>query len=111
MFDEKWSRKRMALKMIVSLLDDLDGGKADRTIKFSVDGTDHEIDLNHANSERLTQALKPFIEKARKLKLSTRISSSGDTAQIRPWAREQGIAISDRGRIRAEVRELYRNRK
>jgi len=35
----------MAQKTIVILTDDIDGGDANRTVTFSLDGTSYEIDL------------------------------------------------------------------
>ena len=101
----------MAMKTIVFLQDDVDGGEADRTVTFSLDGTGYEIELSQANIERLTTAMQPFIDKARKTKGAKGPSSakSGvDTAQVREWAREQGLPISDRGRVPAEILDAYR---
>jgi hypothetical protein len=56
----------MAQTVIVQLTDDIDGGDADETISFAVNGTTYEIDLNAKNAERLRDAFAPFIEKARK---------------------------------------------
>ena len=36
----------MAQKVEVTLIDDLDGGKADETISFSLDGAQYVIDLS-----------------------------------------------------------------
>ncbi len=55
----------MAKTVIVRLTDDIDGGDADETVYFAVDGRSYEIDVNAANAARLREALKPFIEKAR----------------------------------------------
>ena len=55
----------MAKTVIVKLTDDIDGGDADETIRFSLDDRSYEIDLNAANAARLRDALKPFIEKGR----------------------------------------------
>lgn len=102
----------MAMKTIVMLLDDLDGGEADRTVTFELDGTGYEIELNEANIERLTKTLQPYIDKARKPqpRKPQRDEVGGGTAQVRVWAREQGIPISDRGRVPAETLDAYRRR-
>lgn len=103
----------MAMKTIVFLQDDVDGGEADRTVTFSLDGTNFEIELSQANIERLTTAMQPFIDKARRTKGAKSVSStkSGvDTAQVRMWAREQGLPISDRGRVPAEILDAYREK-
>ncbi|MFD1214540.1 Lsr2 family protein, partial [Arthrobacter sp. GCM10027362] len=55
----------MAREVVVVLTDDLDGGKADETVHFSLDSKNYVIDLNEANARALRDALKPFVEKAR----------------------------------------------
>jgi hypothetical protein len=56
----------MAQTVIVQLTDDIDGGEADETISFSLNGKSYEIDLSTKNAERLRETFAPFIEKARK---------------------------------------------
>jgi hypothetical protein len=55
----------MAKTVIVKLTDDLDGGDADETVTFALDGRSYEIDVSTSNAKRLRDAFKPFIEKAR----------------------------------------------
>ena len=55
----------MAKTVIVKLTDDMDGGDADETIEFTLDGQSYEIDLSTANASKLRQAFKPYIEKGR----------------------------------------------
>ena len=55
----------MAKTVIVRLTDDIDGGDADETVHFALDGRSYEIDVNAENAARLRGALKPFIEKGR----------------------------------------------
>lgn len=55
----------MAKTVIVKLSDDLDGGDADETVRFSLDGRSYEIDLSVANAAKLRDALKPYIHKGR----------------------------------------------
>ena len=66
----------MAKTVIVKLTDDFDGGDADETIYFSVDGRSYEIDVNAANAARLRDALRPFIEKGRAVDGSARPTRS-----------------------------------
>jgi hypothetical protein len=47
-------------------VDDLDGSASDGTVRFGVDGTDYEIDLNKEHTEQITQALGPFTAAARR---------------------------------------------
>lgn len=55
----------MAQNLIVQLTDDIDGGEADETICFALNGKNYEIDLNAKNADKLREAFAPFIEKAR----------------------------------------------
>ncbi len=56
---------QMAQTVIVKLTDDIDGGDADETVTFALNGQKYEIDLNEVNAKALREALSPFIEKAR----------------------------------------------
>ena len=55
----------MAKTVIVKLTDDIDGGDADETIQFALDGRSYEVDLSTANASKLRDALKPYIENGR----------------------------------------------
>lgn len=55
----------MAKTVIVKLTDDIDGGDADETVRFALDGTSYEIDLSTANATSIRDALRPFIAKGR----------------------------------------------
>jgi len=105
----------MAKRVIETLIDDLDGSEATATVAFAYKGTNYEIDLNDANAEKLDDALKPWIDLARKAKTSgssnarTSSKSTGrsDRATIRKWANDNGYNVGDRGRIPANVIEAY----
>jgi hypothetical protein len=98
----------MAQKVQVVLIDDIDGGSADETIRFSLDSTQYEIDLSTANAARLRNALAEFVGHARKAPSGrggrrARGGSAGKSAEIRSWARQQGLAVNERGRIPADL--------
>ena len=57
----------MAQKVQIILEDDLDGGEADETVSFALDGTSYEIDLNEANATKMREALAPYVGHARKV--------------------------------------------
>ena len=103
----------MATKITVDLEDDLEGGPADETLRFGLGGMDYEIDLNKKNAARFRKQLAPYIEHARKAgrgqrRRSGRTSSGRDrSGSIRAWAKGEGIAVNDRGRIPASVVEQY----
>ena len=111
----------MAKQTIVTLVDDLDGSEAEEQIEFGVDGKSYEIDLSASNSQKLRDALAPFVAAARRAGGSSRRRSGGsaparpvvDREQnqaIREWAQQQGMKISERGRIPASVLEAYHQR-
>jgi hypothetical protein len=55
----------MAKTVIVRLTDDIDGGDAEETVHFSLDGKSYEIDVNDANASKIRAAFKPFIDLGR----------------------------------------------
>lgn len=103
----------MAQRVTVALEDDLDGGPADETVRFGFGGAAYEIDLTNKNARAFRQQLTPFIEHARKAgraqpRRSVRTAASRQrTGDIRVWAKDHGIAVSERGRIPARVIEQY----
>jgi hypothetical protein len=103
----------MAQKVKIILVDDLDEGSADETVRFGLDGVSYEMDLSSANASKLRDALGPFVAKARKTSTgrATRsrvaLGRNQDSAQIRQWARENGYTVNSRGRIQAEIQEAY----
>jgi hypothetical protein len=106
----------MAQKVQVLLVDDLDGGEADETVTFALDGKTYEIDLTTANADKLREALEPYTKGGRRTggraatsRGKTRASAGAgqDTAKIRAWAKENGYEVNDRGRVPASVREAY----
>lgn len=107
----------MARKVQVLLEDDVNGGEAAETVSFALDGKAYEIDLSEKNARSLRDALAPWIAAGRRAGTSgsTRVPEarskparrSADTADIRRWAAENGIPVSTRGRISADLREKY----
>ncbi len=104
----------MARRTIVELIDDIDGSKAETTVQFGLDGVAYEIDLSEENATKLRADFASWVEQARRVsgrRTARRTggagSSSSETSKIRDWARENGVTVSDRGRISAEVRKAY----
>lgn len=103
------------VETLVTLTDDLDGSKADRTVEFTYGGTAYEIDLNKKNASALDKALAPYIAASRKAPTRTprrgrpaaASSRRSDLAAVRDWARSNGHSVSDRGRIPTAVLEAY----
>jgi hypothetical protein len=109
--------KPVAQKVQVLLVDDLDGGEADETVTFALDGVTYEIDLTTANADKLRGLLNPYTDSGRRTggragrgrtKAVRGGGASGpDTAKIRAWAKEKGYEVNDRGRVPATIREAY----
>ncbi len=107
----------MAQKIQTLFIDDIDGGAAEGTVRFALDGTEYEIDLNAKHSEELRSALGRYVTHARKVGgtrragraagRASRASSALNTTEIRSWAREQGYDIKDRGRVPADLVAKY----
>lgn len=107
----------MAQKVQVILIDDVDGGNADETVSFALDGVNYEIDLNAENAAALRDAFATWVGHARRVGGRTgrrtrtaRPAANGSgpsNSEIREWARNNGYEVSDRGRISAEIRDAY----
>jgi hypothetical protein len=111
----------MAQRTIVQLTDDLDGkpiseGKGE-TIRFSLDRTDYEIDLAERNAKALRADLARYISAARRTgggqrsgagrgrgsRTSAGTARDYDPKAVRAWAESQGIEVSQRGRVPADL--------
>lgn len=110
----------MAQKVQVLLVDDLDGGEADETVTFALDGKTYEIDLTTANADKLRGLLDPYTKGGRRTggraaggrgKVRAVPSGGSDTAEIRKWAKENGYNVNDRGRVPADIREAFEKAK
>ncbi len=101
----------MAQRVEVLLEDDIDGGRADETVRFAYDGDQYEIDLSSQNAQALRNSLGNYIEHARKASAVPRQARGSrkraDTSAVRAWARAQGRQINERGRIPASVMKEY----
>jgi hypothetical protein len=103
----------MAQRVTVELEDDIDGGPADQTLRFGLDGTEYEIDLSNHNARTFRRQFAPYLDHARKAgrgqrRRPGRTPSGHDrSGDIRAWAKDQGIPVSGRGRIPASVVEQY----
>jgi Lsr2 len=84
-----------------------------RVRRFSVDGRDYEIDLCVKHSDRLDETINRYAERARKssarpVRTKRRTAAHRQhSASVRAWAKQTGIAVSDRGRIPADVVARY----
>lgn len=112
----------MAKKIITTttVVDDFDGSELEEgqaeTVKFSLDGTNYEIDLSKQNAKGLRDALKPYtkvatIVTARRTPGGANKSNKAELSAAREWLNANGHQVSSRGRIPGELMELYRSNK
>jgi hypothetical protein len=110
----------VAQRTIVQLTDDLDGkpiadGQGE-TVRFALDRQDYEIDLGEKNAKAMRDAMNKYVAAARRVSGSTRGGRSRggtrsaaaatreyDPKAVRAWAESQGIEVSQRGRVPAEL--------
>lgn len=104
----------MARRIEVLLEDDIDGSPGAETVVFALDGKTYEIDLSEQNAAKLRELLAPWVSAGRRVTARDGSESrrragrrSEDTADIRAWAHENGIPVSSRGRISADLRARY----
>lgn len=119
----------MATKVITQIEDDLTGGPAETSYNFGFEGQQYEIDLNAENAEAFESMIGPYIQVARRARLTptgrpskaARTSSDApaaprtprrtqlgpDPAAVRAWAASNGITVSEKGRISRAVLEQF----
>jgi len=106
----------VAQKIQTLFVDDLDGSDAEGTVRFGLDGTEYEIDLNAGHARQLRDALARYVGAARKVAAARRPARGGrrgsagglNSTEVREWAKAQGIEVKDRGRVPAELVVKFR---
>lgn len=108
----------MARETVIKLLDDLDGGRADETVEFGLDGHRYQIDLSSRNANALRASLAPFMAAGVKVPRNA-LGSNGRVAtttmreqheqnqKVRVWAEAMGLDVAPRGRIKQEILDQY----
>ncbi|MFN2625524.1 MAG: Lsr2 family protein [Mycobacteriales bacterium] len=106
----------MAQRTLTLLVCDLcgDGKEGEATVEFSIDGRSYEIDVCAEHNTEIHNAFAAYVGAARRsgsgLRRGRRGRGGGDrerVAEIRAWARQQGLHVSERGRIAATIAEKY----
>jgi hypothetical protein len=107
----------VAQKIQILFIDDVDGGEAEGTVRFGLDGTDYEIDLNAKNAAALRKGLAKYIDSARRAPGAPRRpgrsgrqagDGAADSTAVRVWAKSQGIEVKDRGRVPSDIVEKFK---
>ena len=91
----------MAQKVQVILVDDIDGGEAEESVSFALDGMNYEIDLSAGNATALREALAPWVGHARRVGGRSGGGTpsdpgavpppKADLGDVRAWARDNGF--------------------
>jgi ribosome-binding protein aMBF1 (putative translation factor) len=103
----------MAQQVSVTITCDICGSTKDaQTHTISLDGQAREIDLCGKDGRALAKVAGKYVPHARKVRhtpaAGRRTTSDRErSADIRDWAKSQGISISERGRIPADVERQY----
>lgn len=105
----------MAQRVQVLLLCDMHDGEApaEETVAFAVDGSGYEIDVCKKHASALRDAFAPYVGAGRRASGGTRgrggrrRTGARRAGDIREWARSQGLAVSERGRISADIQAKY----
>ena len=108
----------MAQKIQTLFIDDLDGSTAEGTVRFGLDSTEYEIDLNAGHARELRDVLARYVDAARRVGGSARKPARGsrrgpagglNTTEVREWARAHGIEVKDRGRVPADLMVKFKS--
>lgn len=107
----------MAQRNVVVMIDDLTGKKISagtgETVLFSLDGVSYELDVNSKGARQLRAELAPYVDAGRRIsggraqRQTRRVKTAADPTAIRAWAASNGISVSNRGRISADVVAQY----
>jgi len=108
--------QRIQVLLVCDLHDDDTAGT--ETITFGLDGASYEIDVCEQHAVELRDRLAGYVGAGRRTggrgelspgrsRRRRSRSGSGEAARIREWARSQGLAVPERGRIPAELAEKY----
>lgn len=117
----------MARKEVIQYFDDLDNSPLTKEeveiVHFSLGNKEYELDLSSANAEKFRELLQPYLEHARRVNVPQRrrrrqgnyaggAAAYGiDPADVRAWAESNGIPVNQRGKIKTETVERYREAK
>src|SRR5260370_10809804 len=105
------NRAAVAQKIETLFVDDLDGSDAEGTVRFGLDGTDYEIDLNAGHARQLRDALARYVGAARKAGGARRPARSGGrgsaggrySTEGRQGGQAAGVQGQNRGRGPTEL--------
>src|ERR1700722_13332110 len=111
----------MAQRVIVQLDCDMDNksGADVETVTFGFQGTNYELELCAKHRKNFDATLRDLVGSARRVSAARRAPSKvrhprasqrEENADIRAWATANGLKVSERGRIAADVIEQFNAR-
>lgn len=109
----------MAQKILVELLDDIDGSPAVETFQFTHNGVEYAADFNQEHFDKYTEMFEYLTSIARVVKGKKRAPYGskkgtgpvvGKTQEMREWLRAAGHDVKDRGRVPAQLVKLWEER-
>ncbi|MEU0375229.1 Lsr2 family protein [Streptomyces sp. NPDC006283] len=106
----------MAQRRVTIFIDDVTGEETHegQTHTFTLNGVEYEIDLSPDSYDQMLEAFGPYLKAGRKVgrrgrkgRVAPSRIEGPSTPEIREWAKEQGIEVSERGRVSSKIRALY----
>jgi len=112
-------------KILVEVVDDLDGTplSEDQAVEviFGWGGSSYRMDLGRSNAHKLESMIKPYVDAAEKVSsgrgrprgTGPRRPDTGsgrskeELAAIRAWLKQNGHEVNERGRIKADLLDLF----
>lgn len=99
-------------EVLVTLVDDLTGEEFTEgdgeTFSYSFDGEKYELDLNAKNAKAFRTAVAKYV-KASRVVTGRRSNTPSEAAEVRAWAKDNGVEVSPKGRIPEAVLAQYRD--
>lgn len=102
----------MATRTVTELVDDIDGGTAERTIGIELDGEAYELDLSTAHHHELVRDLARWMAVARRTggtgsPTPFYSETRADPRAVREWARANGIDVPQGKRVPKDVIDQF----
>lgn len=102
------------IETLVHLIDDIDGGAAEKTIYFGWEGKSYEIDLAAKNAKAIEKAVTDLLPHARLVRTSAKtgkrmmeVKTGPDPKAVRAWAASQGLTVNRLGKVPSDIVEQY----
>jgi hypothetical protein len=101
----------MAQREQVELISDLDGSRADETVRFSLDGTAYEIDLSAGQAGQMRDELSAYTKAAsrrrRRAAAQKRRRRGAEPPGLREYAASRGSGVPDGSAVPSRIREEF----